>query len=139
MDDINCKPNYLSVMSYSLSFKFADKSRPLDYSRQALPGLDEANLNESLGIQGPTDRLTVYRDLRVNTIRPPDWRVVSAATDIDWNSNGIPNETGVSADINFIRSIVNGCDRVGKEQGLTVLTGHNDSAKAALRNNGTIL
>src|SRR5439155_3460 len=51
-DNNNCKPNYLSVMSYTRQFKNLITDRPLDYSRQELPTLNKANLTEGNGIVG---------------------------------------------------------------------------------------
>ena len=54
-DGINCKPNYLSVMSYARQFSDGAplSGRRLDYSRNELPTLDETALNESAGIGRP--------------------------------------------------------------------------------------
>jgi len=49
-DETNCKPNYLSIMSYSLQFRNWDHSRPLDYSGMVLETLNEDHLNEFNGI-----------------------------------------------------------------------------------------
>lgn len=47
-DDDNCKPNYLSVMSYTYEFrKNSDICRPLDFSRSALNTLNENSLSDS--------------------------------------------------------------------------------------------
>jgi uncharacterized repeat protein (TIGR01451 family) len=59
---VNNKPNYLSVMNYSfdpagISTDGAGGSR-LDYSRSALPKLDETKLSETAGIGGGTDFTT---------------------------------------------------------------------------------
>jgi hypothetical protein len=61
-DDINCKPNYLSVMNYAFQFPDPIANRPLDYSRSLLTTLKEKNLNESLGItqSTPPGLMTVY-------------------------------------------------------------------------------
>ena len=48
--DVNCKPNYLSVMSYSFQFANLVGTRPLDYSRSVLGTLDESHLNEGYGV-----------------------------------------------------------------------------------------
>jgi hypothetical protein len=45
---INYKPNYLSVMNYSLQWPGNAPLRPLDYSRQRLATLDEKHLDEPL-------------------------------------------------------------------------------------------
>ncbi len=52
-DNVNCKPNLRSLMSYTrqLSYPLGPiPNRRLDYSRFADPDLNEANLNEGLGI-----------------------------------------------------------------------------------------
>ncbi|MBI1741614.1 DUF11 domain-containing protein [Candidatus Acetothermia bacterium] len=97
--EINCKPNYLSVMSYSLQLANIDPTRPLDYSREALPTLDENNLNELAGIGGPAGRLAVYGVNGQAFTAPADGP-------IDWNLNGT-GSTPVQADINYIAS--SGC------------------------------
>ena len=51
-DRINYKPNYLSVMNYSFQFERWATDRPLDYSRDELPPLNESHLNENDGIAG---------------------------------------------------------------------------------------
>jgi len=53
-DGLNCKPNYLSVMSYLFQFDNVVPSRPLDYSRSTLPTLNETSLDESNGIGAST-------------------------------------------------------------------------------------
>jgi hypothetical protein len=60
-DDENFKPNYLSVMNYMFQMLGRVSDRPLDYSRFALPALDENALVESTGILGGTDVLTRNR------------------------------------------------------------------------------
>ena len=91
-DDINCKPNYLSVMNYAFQSTDYYPDRPLDYSRQQLPTLDESALVEADGISGPAGYKTVFG---VNGIR----RLVSADAPIDWNGDGDTNDT-VAADPN---------------------------------------
>jgi hypothetical protein len=52
-EDLNCKPNYISVMNYLYQFPTYVPSRPLDYSRNLIPPLDETSLDERIGI-GPS-------------------------------------------------------------------------------------
>jgi hypothetical protein len=59
-DAINCKPNYASVMSYSLQFRNYVPGRALDYSREKLDTIDENNLIESVGLSGSGRREVVY-------------------------------------------------------------------------------
>jgi hypothetical protein len=100
-DTANCKPNYLSIMNYSLSLPWLDHFRPLDYSRGALRTLDENDLDESAGLDGPADRFALYGD--------PNGAIKFAFADnseIDWNHDGtIANSV---ADVNRI-AIVPGC------------------------------
>jgi uncharacterized repeat protein (TIGR01451 family) len=112
-DTLNCKPNYLSVMSYPLQTKALATTRPLDYSRQALPSLNEASLDESVGISGPVGRTTVYGIAGA-------YRTAPANGPIDWNGVNGNVEPSVIANINHID--VFGCTG----EGLTVLKGFND-------------
>lgn len=101
-DDINCKPNYLSVMNYAFQFSNFVGTRPLDYSRSVLNALVEATgsppvggLNEGAGVSAstPTGLKTVYgptSPLKVRTTGQP----------FDWNRNLYYYDTGVNADIN---------------------------------------
>ena len=79
-NDVNCKPNYLSVMNYSLQVPSLDPTRPLDYSRAALPTLEESALDESLGVQGPAGRNVVYGVGGQARVAPADGP-------IDWNGD----------------------------------------------------
>jgi hypothetical protein len=99
-DDANCKPNYLSVMNYTFQFPYAnrDPNRPLDYSRLALPGLNEASLDEPNGIGGPAGRLAVWGQGGLLWTDP-------ANAPIDWNASGASTDLGVSANINRIDTI----------------------------------
>ena len=119
----NCKPNYLSIMSYSLQFKNFEPDRPLDYSRVALATLNEFSLNESAGIGGPSARKTIFG---VNGIPKPP---VGASGPIDWNGIGGINVSNVSADVNRIDSANCGDDDGNLVQdGKTTLVGFNDWA-----------
>ncbi len=48
-DPVTCKPNYFSVMNYSVGSVDFVGTRPLDYSREKLDTLNEMNLNEIVG------------------------------------------------------------------------------------------
>jgi hypothetical protein len=99
-DTINCKPNYLSVMNYVFQFPYPnrDPNRPLDYSRLALPGLNEASLDEPNGIGGPAGRLAVWGRGGVLWTDP-------ANAAIDWDADGAAGDLGVSANINRVDTI----------------------------------
>lgn len=129
----NCKPNYLSVMSYTRQMNGAPiLGRPLDYSNSVLLALNEANLDDATGMGGPA-LTTVYGP--PGGAAPPvvapaqavfaggQWLVLTPANQaVDWNKNGDFTSTGVNADINSIPS--SGC---GASPG-QVLTGFNDWA-----------
>lgn len=113
-DNINCKPNYLSVMSYTRQIdNYYVFGRPLDYSRSALPSLNETSLLESAGIGGSAGDFTAFGP-------PPTQNNVNASGAIDWNVDGDTADT-VSRDINNLGP---GC---GPGPGQT-LTGYNDWA-----------
>lgn len=128
---LNCKPNYLSVMSYSRQFDNNPiPGRPLDYSDTALPILREANLSEPAGIGGPS-LLTVYGPS--TAAKPPvvapaqpiklgsGWVVLTPGNQpVDWNKDGDFLDT-VSADIN---NVIPGSNGFGPA--LADLAGHND-------------
>jgi probable HAF family extracellular repeat protein len=57
-DEIQYKPNYLSVMNYLFQMRGRTPDRPLDYSRWALPTLDENNMVEGQGVLGGADSST---------------------------------------------------------------------------------
>lgn len=127
-DDINCKPNYLSVMSYSFQLLNIDPTRPLDYSSEVLPlstgSLDEGHLDETMGIGGPAGRQAVYGV-------GGGWQTAPADGAIDWDNDGDGGtETDVAADVNNLGFRGCGKDRMGNPDpspGQT-LTGFNDWA-----------
>ena len=85
-DQENCKPNYLSIMSYALIFRNIDPTSPLDYSRVALPDLNENAMVEADGIGGPTGRMAVRG---VNGIP----RLEFADDTVDWNLDNDTKDT----------------------------------------------
>jgi uncharacterized repeat protein (TIGR01451 family) len=105
-DNINCKPNYLSVMNYVFGSGLAKNefgSPPfIDYSREKLSPLFEAHLNENDGISDG-DLLTIWREPR------PNGPILLGAGNmpLNWNNNFhgflnlFPNiEDDVSVNIN---------------------------------------
>ncbi len=127
-DNTNCKPNYLSVMSYSQIYSNLIPNRPLDYSSEQLPTLDENSLDEQKGISSLAT--TTYGP----TLIYP--RTTQGTQSIDWsngdaNGDGIAdNDTGVKSDINKISPynilLSTGCD--GWDQFGSKLYGFNDWA-----------
>ncbi len=93
----NCKPNYLSIMSYAFQFANIDNTRPMDYSPQTLAKLDETALPASGGVGGPAGRNTVFG-------RAGNAVVAPANGPINWDGSG-----GSTGDVDFISSINPGC------------------------------
>ncbi|MFO0857070.1 MAG: hypothetical protein U0640_06910 [Phycisphaerales bacterium] len=98
------KPNYVSIMNYVLTepLSFSSSFWRLDFSREALPTLNETSLSEPLGIAsvfstnfrmpygvGPTNN----RSIKYTYLN---------GTAVDWNFNGSSSETGVSQDLNYL-------------------------------------
>lgn len=124
-NDRNCKPNYLSVMSYALQFDHLAPGRPLDYSGRALDDLDEEKLEESAGIQGPAGLFAVY-GVGGMVARP-----AAADGPIDWNGDADRNDSDVKADINHIDAL--GCDADGRQ----VIQGFDDWKNLVLNFRGS--
>jgi hypothetical protein len=128
-DEINCKPNYLSVMNYARQFSSLINDRPLDYSRSKLGSLNEANLNENNGISAstPPSLMTVYG--------PPEPKFGVAGIPLDWNRNGVTTDKLVNEDIDkFADKDVGGCPASASE----ILNGYDDWHHLQLLKNGGI-
>jgi hypothetical protein len=125
-DNINCKPNYFSIMNYTFQFS-TPTSRPLDFSRAELPTLDKTALDETDGV-GATAGNTAFGP--VPALRKPT--VASAVGPVDWNVNSSTADTGLSLDITQTTSATGGCPanqlgNEGNESGQR-LFGYNDWA-----------
>jgi LPXTG-motif cell wall-anchored protein len=105
--DDNYKPNYVSLMSYSWQMV----GPGLDYSRSALPALNEASLDEPSGVAGANGS-TIAHWCGASEADRRDMRMPGAA---DFNCDGDRTDTGVSHDTN----------RDGRR---TTLGGHDDWA-----------
>ena len=116
-DAINCKPNYLSIMNYTLQFPVYDPNRPMEYSDTALSPLNENALIEKDGIGGPANRIVLFgAGFEGKGLGKP------ANGPVDWNGNGVIDTNPTQADSNYIT--VQGCNDA-KSPGDT-LTGFND-------------
>jgi uncharacterized repeat protein (TIGR01451 family) len=101
-DRVDNKPNYQSVMNSLWVRPFPNPTTPaeqayhaswvLDYSRSALPTLNENSLNESAGIGG-----VAGRSLRLAN---GSGLFVAQSGPVDWNGNGSTNQTGLAVDLN---------------------------------------
>ena len=99
IDEDNCKPNYLSIMNYAFQLDPFATGNPMDYSRSALPTLDEFNLNEvtGLGQATPTSLNSVYNNGLGDTVVTPD--LSDPSNSIDWNGVDGPVSDDVEVDI----------------------------------------
>lgn len=114
-DNVNCKPNYPSIMSYSRQFSGSPiLNRPLDYSRVELPPLDEAALVELAGVGGFAGLIAFGPATAL--VKPA---VVDASGAISWNRDADTADL-VVRDINNMP--VNACAAAAGE----ILTGHDD-------------
>lgn len=123
-NDVNCKPNYLSIMSYSFQFPNFVSNRPLDYSRSVIAALNENCLSEpnGVGASTPTGLTTVYG--RTANPSNPLTRVTGQA--FDWSRDGDFTDTGVGQSINKLG--ISDCSGTA----LTTLAGFNDWANLLL-------
>ncbi len=96
-ENTQLKPNYLSIMNYSFQLTGlikANRKLHMDYSRDALPTLSEAMLNENLGIQDPGNHRTIWSDQ--NLIR----RLSGTPPVVDWFFNGVRDNPMPSVNVN---------------------------------------
>ena len=123
-DTVNYKPNYISIMNYSLSY---NNKLGLNYSEQALPDLNEASLTEVNGVD-PSGLFTGrgYESFFVRNGIKVSIPSISR-TAVDWNGNGRSTDTGVRMDIN-------------NDGGIAVLKGFKDWDKLIFKggNVGTV-
>ncbi|MFI6298800.1 PKD domain-containing protein [Nonomuraea sp. NPDC050790] len=120
-DDINCKPNYISVMGYAFQTVLIPQvtgPNRLDYSRRVLTGLNEGALVESAGVgDGGTDFTFWSADGGAGGLSS-----ARANGALDWNENGATDAGTVPVDVNNLG--FTGCRASAGE----TLTGHDDWA-----------
>jgi hypothetical protein len=138
-DDVNCKPNYLSIMNAMfipgviLISDTGTGSRILDYSRKELPLLDERHLNEISGIGNYSTGNAGYKTF---WLRPgPDELLRDrfaegiSGSSLNWDgstTNMQPTfENDVTVNLNGIPSSA-GLDLLCKGSSLQHLSGFND-------------
>jgi beta-lactam-binding protein with PASTA domain len=108
LDTVNYKPNYLSIMNYSFSqygLYFGGSNGLIDYSEfPSIPSLNKQSLNEAVGLNGGPAiagyGTRYYCPGSVQGIDTGLQTVPNANSPIDWNCDGNPTESGVSANIN---------------------------------------
>ncbi len=100
-DDVNYKPNHLSVMNYSfqLSGVIRDGLTGIaDYSRFAVPSLDENKLRERRGLNGGSALINEGTVWYCNGFTQT---TLAANEPIDWNCNGTATILPIATDINL--------------------------------------
>jgi hypothetical protein len=108
-DTINCKPNYLSVMNYMFQTTGIPSATPgssfrFDYSRTALPALNESALVEANGLGGDGKDLTTWSPDNGATTK-----TTATSGAVDWNNNGTTDANPVSVDVNDLDTSSAGC------------------------------
>ena len=128
-DEVNYKPNYLSIMNYKFELEDYLPGRPLDYSRKELPPLNEKDLNERVGI-GEAVKTVWWMVHGWDESFTDGWYTNAGAIEIDWNLDG--NITsGVLMNINSYPSET--------IPDWTTLTGYDDWQNLVYRFRGTSL
>ena len=117
-DDVQWKPNLMSVMRYSFQTKgliVDGKEGTFDYSRSALPALNENSLDETAGTGTGSTRGTRYFCGLDNEVIDVD------GSSVDWNCDTDSTDTGVTANVN--QGITDNSDST-----FDTLSGHDDWA-----------
>lgn len=99
-DNINWKPNYISIMNYNFQFPGLTRgglANICDYSNISLLPLDENNLDERDGLGVNAAGVGTAHWVPASTLSPAQRvAVADASKPIDWNGNGAP-DAGVYA------------------------------------------
>jgi hypothetical protein len=118
-DEINCKPNYLSVMNYIYQFDHFSKDRPLDFSRTAGVQIDTTALYEENGFgtiwyplfsEGTVHWTTTNTQLSM-TFADPNGEAFTTPTwkNVDWNADGDFDTVGAPYDLDITNIGAAGC------------------------------
>ena len=106
-DNLNYKPNYLSIMNYSFQFTGLQGTGKYDYSHYKLPDLDENSLNENSGIDigGLTQGTGLGTIIHYSQTDTPTFERIAGRPynfdkNTDSNGNDIIDQSPVSVDIN---------------------------------------
>ncbi len=135
IDGANLKSNYLSVMSYWFQIPWvvnptAPLGGRLDYSRQALPDLNEPMLDETQGV-GLEQVIEPY-DMTTWVLANGINAVGLARGALDWNGDGDAQDQGESLDLNNDRR----CIGPGGANGLETIPANDDVQTGAFINDG---
>ena len=99
-ENVNYKPNYLSVMRYRFQTNglvINGMGGNFDYSRFVLPTLNESALDETVGLSGVAEAANY--GTRYFPPTGPD-QIASSLNAIDWNNDGDALDTSVAVDVN---------------------------------------
>lgn len=112
--NVNHKPNYVSVMNYNFDHVAIENDSgdwvapPITYSGEALPLLDESNLDETIGVSSPTllytDYWVPFTQNRTGGFLAWGWLKIDevGVAKADYNDDGDTDDTGVDADLNYL-------------------------------------
>lgn len=134
-DNTNCKPNYLSVMSYARQtndlFGTGADARSLDFSRQALgsmetnnPPLVENALDEPDGIEAYSDDSPPNHNEKVVFGPVPPTPLPTTGVSINWNQILPLDENNITVNVNDIT--YEGEQVCTSTSGTETLTGYDD-------------
>ena len=102
-DNINNKPNYVSVMNYLWQFSGVTRGGAtlIDYSNAALAILTEASLNETTGLGPGSAGIAISHWVPPVGPNPGAFvQVADASQPIDWDGDGLTTKTAVAVDAN---------------------------------------
>ena len=134
-DDVdNCKPNLLSVMTYSRQFSDLI-DRPLDYSREPVGTMqDTSSLGDEIDLKGRNPDVSKYDDC------PAIFTIDNMDQDFDGITDLCDTQTSISSDITIDTDVTFGGDIIIEPSGvLTINSGKImsfDSAKKILVESG---
>lgn len=132
VDHINCKPNYLSVMNYTRVYNtvgiplstnrpsicvqrpnnilLCRSNPPLDFSRNRLEELNEAQLFEDNGIRGLGGQFTTFGRFGGIPVEGKHRPLIGpSAGAIDWDVDGLIEVNPISSDVNFLIEFGDSC------------------------------
>lgn len=127
---MNCKPNYISVMTYSLQFPIYLTSRPLDFSSDSLSRvLNENDVDESSGLKSSSSLepwIVFGKDGSIGLGQTYYGSPVEAK--IDWNMNSYFGNNNMQLDVNDLSIRGCGLDDNGVDNSILgeTLTNYND-------------
>ena len=134
---MNCKPNYISVMTYALQFPTYLANRPLDFSSESLARtLNENDIDESLGLQSTftSEPWLVFGKDGAIGLGQTYWGSVVEAK-IDWNMNGLFGNDNLQLDVNDLAIRGCGLDDTGADNSILgeTMTNYHDWNNIELR------